>query len=253
MRISMDRTRAALAGTSVVMVGAIAGVVSEQVPFGYAVLALALSVVGLLALTKWRKVSDELAELRSGSTSGIVKVYDSPADARADLCQQIADAKTIVRLVGISHRSLLSDTKLFDALSRFLREPNAKLDVFLLASDAPALSQRALDEDEDQEAFAADVAATSKRFVRWAQNNGRDRVAFFLYRQYPSWRIEQVDETLFVSSYPLGATGQSSQVWAIRPTARAGSLHDAFSTILTRRARDADVLAGDGLRGEESA
>lgn len=240
----LERVAAALGGTLLLVAGGVISLVVDSVPLGYIAVGCLGVVVAYLAVSTIVRLRRELEETRLGYRDdrvGLEAVYDNPAEARADLYGEIAAAEQQVVLIGISHRSLLADDSFLEALDKFLAKRDAHLVVMFTRPDGSVIGKRATDEGETPETFIADVEANLGRFNAWvAREKYEANVKIMYYDEYPDWRIELVDgRLLFVSYYPVGATGQHSMVLRLGETDVPGSLFDAFKGAAFRLQREA--------------
>ncbi|HTB50029.1 MAG TPA: hypothetical protein VK701_03555 [Solirubrobacteraceae bacterium] len=246
----LDRTSAILGGVLLLIAGAVASILVTSVPLGYVVAVAVVLAVAYVATVVIARMSRELQRLKSGGRDArlaLGAIYDDSEAAKKDLYGAIETAQEEIFVVGISHRSLLGDDNFFNALDVFLSKRNARL-VMLFADPASSgLAQRARDEGDEPQTFAADIRANRMRLFVWASRRGyTSSVEIRYYDGYPAWRLEKIDDReLFVSSYPQGSTGQHSVVLRCERTELQGSLYDAFASVGTQCSRTSRVVEGE--------
>jgi len=245
----LDRTATILGSFLLLVAGALVSIAVTSVPIGYVILSGALVVSVYVSVVVIGRLN---ARLRQGESAdddrlAVQTVYDDSEAAKRDLYAAIQAAKSAVTLLGISHRSLLSDDKFLEAIDAFLANRNARLVILFAHPASDDLAQRAIDEGDEPETFASDVRTNRRRFEVWATRHAyKSCIEIRYYRGYPTWRIEAIDDQeLFVSCYPEGSTGQHSVVLRLVRSGRQGSLFDAFANQLARIARASTVAPTD--------
>jgi hypothetical protein len=246
----LDRTAGILGGFLLVMAGAVVSILVTSAPMGYVIMGAALVAGAYVAIVVIARMSRELEHLKRGGSDArlaLRAIYDDSDAAKKDLYSAIETAETEVTIVGISLRSLLSDDNFLAAVDAFLSKRNARLVILFADPVSDGLAQRARDEGDEPETFAADVRTNRRRFFVWASRRGYEScVNIRYYDGYPAWRVEMIDDReLFASSYPQGSTGQHSVVLRCERSEQQGSLYDAFASVATQCVRTSKAVEGE--------